>query len=393
MLSSKQSIFIVVILIACLGTIATDIYTPSISAISGYFHVKVNITQFSMAIFMISFAGSQLIYGPFSEVFGRRTPLLIGISIVFVGSLVCAFAPSIEILLLGRFIQGCGAGAGPLFRPIFRDTFTGSELSKYGSYAALVMIFLIPAAPMLGGYLQYFLGWRASFFFVSLYAMLGIVLVMFVLKETNVHHHKERARFKFIVGTFKELLSSRVFMGYAFCTFVSYGAFFSWFVTGPVLLIHNLGMTPILFGWLALFGGSVSMGLSAFINAKLVERFGVGRMLCLGWSVTFLSGVFLMGVSLFFPQSIVGVVLSAMLMVFGSTFIWPNIFSAAFTPFGHIAGYAGALYGFMQIGGGALMGSLMSFLPDKNPLPQAIVFMSSGLIAWGIYRYVVKSTA
>ena len=102
----------------------------------------------------------------FSEGIGRKIPLIGGLIIIFVGSLVCLYASTIETLLVGRFIQGIGAGAGAsLWRSIFRDSFRGDQLAKYGSYLSIFMIFIVPASPTLGGYLEEWFGWHSCFYF------------------------------------------------------------------------------------------------------------------------------------------------------------------------------------------------------------------------------------
>ena len=99
--------------------------------------------------------------------------------------------------------------------------------------------FIVPAAPMLGGYLQTYFGWRSSFLFMILYALATVFIVFFLFKETSTHHHKERLSRKFFLYAFGQLLSSRVFMGYSICTFLTYGAFFAWFTASPGFVDKN----------------------------------------------------------------------------------------------------------------------------------------------------------
>src|SRR3989338_6223909 len=170
-MKSNALLFFVIVLAVCLTQLASDIYAPSLPGIASYFHTNVDLAQWSMAIYMLGVALSQLVYGPLSEGVGRKKPLLTGLIIMIVGTLICLFSPSIKVLILGRLIQGCGAGAcAALWRSIFRDLFTGEELSKYGSYLVVFIMFIIPAAPLLGGYLEEFYSWRACFAFMTLYS-------------------------------------------------------------------------------------------------------------------------------------------------------------------------------------------------------------------------------
>jgi len=331
-----------------------------------------------------------LFYGPLSDGIGRKPPLLVGLVITTLGSLICLTAPTITILIFGRFIQGIGAGAGAsLWRSIFRDRFKGELLAKYGSYLSIIGTFIVPAAPTLGGYLQTYGGWRSNFIFLLGYSLVAFTTVALIFKETSVHHHKDRMTFRFYKESFGQLLKSPIFMGYAFCTFLTYGAFFSWFVVGPVLLIKIIGLTPVEFGWITLLVGGSSMATASIVNGRMVTRVGSHFMLRLGWFLMILSGSLMVGLHLLYGINTSIIVCPIILFYFGATLIWPSVFAGAFAPFGKIAGYAGALYSFMQIGGAAVMGAFVALLPDTNQAPLGLIFISCPALAWIIFEKVV----
>lgn len=390
-MNSQKMLFLLLIFIGCSAQIASDIYAPSLPAIAQSLHVSIAEVQFSMAIYMLGLALSQLIYGPLSEGLGRKIPLLIGLSILFLGDLISLFAPTIQLLIIGRLVQGCGAGAcSALWRSIFRDRFQGDELAKYGSYFSIFVTFIVPAAPVLGGYLQEYMHWRANFAFLALYALATLLMVLIGFKETSQYHQLERLKPQYIIHAYKHIFSNRIFMGYTACTFLCYGAFFSWFAVGPVLLIHNVGISPIAFGWLTLFGGGLATALGGFVNGKWVMRFGRHRMLRIGFTIMFIAGVSLIFFPYLWGMQILTIILPMVLFYFGVSFIWPNAFAGAFGPFGSMAGYAGALYGFMQISGASVMGMLVSYLPHQNPMPLALVFMCTALFASLIFETIVR---
>ena len=179
-------------------------------------------------------------------------------------------------------------------------------------------------------------------------------------------------------------------MGYCIACLISYGAFFAWFVTGPVLLIHVLKMSPVTFGWITFFGGGLAMFCAGLVNARLVGKFGIKFMLQLGWSLMIASGIIMLTGNFLFGMNVIAIVAPIVIFYFASTLLWANIFAAAFSPFGHIAGYAGSVYGFMQISGAGLLAALMAHLPDHNQLPLAIVMIAAPALALIIYRTVVK---
>ncbi len=387
-MTNKRKLFLIIILIGCLAAVSSDIYAPALPSIADSLGAHVNFAQWSMVIFMLGMAISQLVYGPLSEGIGRRRPLLIGMSIMMLGTIVCFFAPNITVLILGRLLQGLGAGASAtLWRSIFRDTYEGAELAKYGSYLAIFITFIIPAAPTLGGYLDQYFGWRSIFIFILIYTCAAIITVFFAYKETSKHHHLDRLKPRFITKTFACMLSSRVFMGYTLCAFLSFGAFFSWFTAGPVLLIKYVGISPVEFGWLTFIGGGAMTFLAGLTNGKLVSKLGIPFMLRSGFTIMFIAGCLMLILYFTLGVTTASVITPVFIFYFGVMLVFPNTFASAFAPFGKIAGYAGALYGFIQTSGAFVIGGLVSHLPDTNQLPLAFIFMIAPIIAWGVFEF------
>lgn len=389
-MNSNKLFFTILLLVSCLGQIASDIYAPSLPAIAHELHSPISHVQWSMAIYMLGMSLSQLIYGPLSDGLGRRIPLLTGLLIVLFGSIVCLFAPNIKILIAGRLIEGCGAGASAtLWRSIFRDKYQGEQLAKYGSFLAIFYTFIIPASPTLGGYLQEYFGWRSNFVFLILYTLITLLLVLISFQETSQHHHHSRLNTQFITQSFKEIFTHRQFVAYTLCSFFSYGAFFCWFNTGPVLLIHIIGVSPVAFGWITFLGGGSAIALSSYINGKIVSRFGMQNLLQVGLLIMFAAGSIMLLGKLIFGITLLAITVPMVVFYFGVTFIWPNAFSSAITPFGKIAGYAGAAYGFTQIAGAFVIGTIASYLPTSNQIPLALIFMTAPLLSWLILKMFI----
>lgn len=380
----------IMILVACLTGFTSDIYTPSFLKMAEELNAPLDQIQRTMTIFMLGVSISQLIYGPWSEIVGRRMPLLTGLIIMLIGSITCLYATNITVLLTGRFIQGTGAGAcSSLWRSIFRDTFNSTQIAKYGGYLGTIMVFIVAGAPALGGYLEEYFRWQASFLAITVYSLTTLLLAGFLFKETSLHHHKDRFNISFFKDAFKQLLTSPIFMGYGFCVFLTYGAFFSWFVMGSILLINNLGVAPATFGLINLFLGGLAMAIGGFFNGKMVGHFGHYSMLRLGWSIIFSAGIFMMIWSFLYGQTLFSILFCIFIFLFGTTLIWPNSFAGAFAPFGTIAGCAGTLYSFMQLGGGVSISWISSFLPTDNPYSLPIIFILTSITAWVIFEQIV----
>ena len=275
-----------------------------------------------------------------------------------------------------------------MWRSIFRDVFTGEDLAKYGSYFTAMVTFVVPAAPTLGGYLQQYIGWRATFAFLTLYVITALYVVIVHYRETSQHHHYFRLKPQFVYQAFLHLFSSRIFLGYTISVLLSYGAFFAWFTIGPVLLIHFADLSPAQFGLLNLISGGFGMGLGGLMNARLVKRCGTHAMLQFGWGMMLISGAGMLAIYIALGIDIVGIMLCLFLFYFGTVFIWPNAFACVMTPFGKIAGYTGACYSALQLGGGALVSAIAAHIPAHTPVPFAIIILVCTSGAWAVYRCV-----
>ena len=386
----KNHIFLTVILIACITGFSSDIYTPSMEAIAKSLNTSISNIQRSMSLFMVAVAISQLIYGPLSEVYGRKKPLILGSFFTFLGSILCIFAPNIELLFLGRIMQGLGCGSfSALWRPIFRDVLTPNQIAIYGGYVGIAMVFIVGFAPTLGGYLEFFFHWKGSFIIIAAYSILLFFLISFLLPETNIHHKRERLKFYFFKKSFLELLKSPLFMGYSFCVFLTYGSFFSWFVVSPKVLMVSYNLTPQEFGLTSLFISASSMSLAGIFNAKILKIKNKHFMLNLGWSLIFISG-FIFFLSQYLQiNNLYQVITYGFIFLFGSTLIWPNSFSGAFAPFGHIAGYASALYSFMQLLGGSVISFFITLLNLESLISLSLTLIITSLMSFLFFNLLI----
>ncbi len=379
--------FFIIILFGCFGSIGSDIYTASVGNVIHTFHTSAELVKWSVSIYMLGMALLLLPYGILSEAFGRKKPLLAGIGVALVGTVICIFAPSIHWLLLGRFVQGVGAGAcACMWRAVFRDCYRGDDLSKYGSYFAMVIVFIIPAAPLLGGYLQYFFSFRANFVFIALYALLMLFLIIVYLDETHLSMNRQSLKFTRIIHNIKKLVTTRAFIVNCLCVFITYGAFFAWFVAGPVLMIHHMHISPIHYGWINFIIGAIGIYSASQFNSSFVKKFGMKKILRLGWCLTMVSGVFMLLWYFAFGLNLTGLLIPLIFFYVGTSLVWPNTFALAFEPIGKIAGYAGAFYASLQLAGGGFFGAVMAHLPSDSPIYIGLLFIFAPVLAWIVFE-------
>lgn len=362
----KTHLFGIILLLSSLGQVAADLYLPSLPSIAGNLAVSVNWAQFTISIYMYGFACSQLIYGPISDGIGRRKPLLIGYALFFIGSIFCVKAPTISWLIFGRFLQGLGAGSGiTLSRAILRDLFHGVKLAQYSSHLALGNIVIMASAPLLGGYLQDFFGWRASFVALGISTLLMLVLITAFLPETNQHQHVDHLKPKQLFNNVSILLKNKTFLGFGAIIFLIYAGIMAWLTLGVVLFESGFGLTAVEFGWIAA-GNGAAYAMGSLLNSRLLLKFNMEVMICFGMLMMLLGSLsMLISVGLPFHCYLSAFVPLA-LFTFGTSMVFPSAFAKALTPFPKIAGIAGSLFGFLQIAGGALTSTLLAYFSANS---------------------------
>lgn len=389
--------FIFLFLLSCMGQIASDVYLPALPTIRHIFHVSVHTIQLSVALFMYGFAVSHLVYGPISDGIGRKKPLIFGIVITLIGTLFCEYAHNIMVFLVGRFLQGAGAGAAAaLFRSILRDVYSGNRLAKVGSFLGISRVVLLSCSPLIGGYILHFFGWRACFTFLLLYSGLCLIGSLTILKETNKYQHLNKNDIRNILKNIKTLITHRIFMGYTICIMLTFGGILAWLTSLPIILQEVVGLTPIQFGWVSAMAG-MFFAVGGFINAMLVERFGLDSMLKIGLGIMLLGGIIMLWFGLLGKINAVVIMIPVVTYIIGSSMIFSNAYAGAFHPFPKMAGTAGAVFGFLQILGGAISSMLMAFAHAYNQIPLSIALIASSLIAFVVIvictrGYVIENT-
>ena len=366
-------------LLSCLGQISSDLYLPALPVIRTLFNTTARYLQFTIAVFMVGFAVSHLIYGPVSDTIGRKKPLIIGVAICFLGTLLCRFSNNIQWMIIGRLLQGAGAGAGSaLFLSILRDVYDGNKLAKISSFLGISRVILLASAPLIGSYLLHFFNWRACFTFLLFYTGICGLAALFIYQETNTHQQKINVQQT--LCNYKNLLTHASFMSYAFCVTLAFSGILAWLTTLPFLLQDVVGLTPVQFGWVCTIAGLFFI-VGGFINAMIVERYGLQKMLLIGLAVMLSGSLIMLLLGFAGHVTVLAIMLPVFIYIIGCSLVFSNAYAGAMEAFPNIAGTAGALFGFLQILGGAISSFLMSLFENYNQIPLAIVLMASALIA------------
>jgi DHA1 family 2-module integral membrane pump EmrD-like MFS transporter len=383
---SPMLIFVVLMLMVLMQT-TTDQYIPSLPAITKVFNSSKAAIQMTLSLFMLGLGISHIFYGPLSDKIGRKPPLIFGVGLSIFGSLCCFLAPTVWVLILGRFLQGFGIGCcSSVGRSLVRDLFTDKALAKIGSYVGIVSIFIMVASPTLGGFIQQYFGWRSNFLFLLIFGLIIWIAALKVLPETNKNLNPEATKIRVIKTNYFFLLRSKVFLGYTLCSCFACAGLVSYLTIAPFLFQDNLGLTPIEFGQLTVFiAGAIC--LSGIINSQLVMRKGVSYMVLIGAAFMILGGLSMLGFVFLGVRHILGIMIPVALFSMGAGFTFINAFAGAFHPFPQMAGTVGALYASLQDLIAALASGIIASLQVHDHCSLAIILFILGLgslAAWGL---------
>jgi DHA1 family bicyclomycin/chloramphenicol resistance-like MFS transporter len=254
------------------GPMSIDMYLPALPAIGATFHAAPGAAQATLASFFTGLAIGQIFYGPASDRWGRRWPLLGGVALYVAASAWCAFAPTLEALVAARFLQAVGGCAGQVIaRAVVRDRFGHRQSARILSQLMLVMGLAPILAPLIGGQVAALAGWRALFWILGGFgAFLGVV-VWFALPESRSPETARQARSEHPFRAYLALLKSRPLVGFTLAAAFNAGALFAYITASPGLLITTYHIPPTSFGWV--FGANAVglIGMSQ-VNAHLLRR-------------------------------------------------------------------------------------------------------------------------
>jgi DHA1 family bicyclomycin/chloramphenicol resistance-like MFS transporter len=369
--------------LAATGTLATNILLPSLPQMAASLKVTSAAVTSAITVFLAVFAVGQLVVGPTSDRYGRRSSVLTGFAVFFAGSVWCGLATDLPNLLTGRAIQAAGACAtSVLSRAIARDLFSGAALARA---MALIMIAMAAApgfSPLLGGALDHYFGWRSEFVLVAAFAALGALAYGTVLGET---HHATRTPLDplAIAKNYLGLITDRRFVVPAATVSLIMGGLFSMFAATPRVLIEAMHFTPIELG--LFFAGTVMIVFaSGMMATRLAPRYGLDRSIRGGLWVAATGSVAMLPVALYSP-SFPAFLAAMSVFLLGMGVVNPLGTAQALSPFGEKAGAASALVGFWQMMTAAIGVWLTATISHEAMFALGVVLTVFSLVAVGLY--------
>ena len=363
--------------LTALGPLAIDAYLPALPTIERELGTSTGAVQLTLSAYFLGLAGGQLLWGPIADRRGRRRPLLFGLVLYALGSLLAALAPRIEVLIAARALQALGGSAGVVVvRAVVRDRWAGREGAQMMSLIVLVMGAAPILAPTLGGAMLALGSWRSIFVLLSGVALLVLFVIHRFLPETGEPRPPER-----IVDGARRALSDRRFVAYGLATGFSLAGMFAYIAGSPFVFIEMLHLEPSAF---AIFFGvnAATYVVASQLNARLLRKRDHTAVAVVAAGLGTVIGGALLGVAVGG-----GALIPIALLVMGYTaalgFIGANTTAAALEDQHERAGLASALLGAVQFTIASLASAAVGALADGTARPMALVMVGCAAIGLG----------
>src|SRR5580704_15760235 len=374
-------------LLIAVGPLSMSLYAPAMTLLIAALHTTEHAIRATITVYLLGFAGAQLICGPLSDRFGRRPVLLICLSLYVIGSLLSAAAGSVTALIAGRFVQGIGACGGvALSRVMVVDRFAGNGAARIISLMSLILSVAPAAAPIIGGTLITMTSWRVLFVILAVY---GAVLLGLVWRfpETNERRDPRATKLRSLAVNYAMLITSRAFIGQVVLTSLAIGGFYASQTLSPFVLMGPLGLSSPVFGLV-----TASLMLSYLVGSlatnRLLRVVAMSRLVLAGALMVLAASLSLALGLRFLGLGIAEIIAPMCLWMLGFAFIMPGVTTTALALFPRNAGSASALMGCLQMGMGFVGAALCSLFGDAA---QAFATVPPAMGALGVIAYLAAN--
>jgi DHA1 family bicyclomycin/chloramphenicol resistance-like MFS transporter len=392
-MTKRKNFFLILLLgsLTALGPFSIDMYLPGFPAIAKDLHTTVARVSLSLSGFFIGISVGQLLYGPLLDRFGRKKPLYIGLMVYIISSIGCAYATSIDALIILRFIQAVGSCAAAVASiAMVRDLFPLNENAKVFALLMLVVGVSPMIAPTVGGYVTTAFGWHSVFIVLMLLGLVNLLASIFGLPDSYKPDPTISLKPRPIITNFLAVLKEPQFYTYALTGSVAFAGLFAYVAGSPLLFMDIYAVSEETYGWIFAF---LSIGLigSSQLNTLLLRKYSSEQLIFAALICQAVTGiVFLVGsINGWFglPETI------ALLFIFLGClgFASPNTSALSLAPFSKNAGSASALMGAVQMGLGTIASVGVSLFDTRSSLPMVAIMASTSLIALAILYFGRKN--
>ncbi|MFJ9839630.1 multidrug effflux MFS transporter [Kitasatospora sp. NPDC101155] len=373
--------------LTALGPLTTDLYLPGLPAIAEDLAAEPAAVQLTLTFSMFGVAAGQLLFGPLSDRFGRRPPLLAGLVVYTVSSVVCVLAPNLSVLIAARFVQGAAGSAGLVIgRAVARDRFQGVAMLRFLASIALISGLAPILAPIVGAQLLRFTSWRGTFGALTALGLLLTLAAFGALRETLPPQARNGGGAGAALRTMGRLLRRLPFLGLALTSSLSFGALFGYISGSSTVLQHVYQVSPQTYS--LLFGlNSLSIVVMTQLNGRvLAPRFTARALMLGGLATAAAAGVALVLLTTVWDFGLAGFCPPLFVLMGSLGVVLPNTAAQALSlveP--QVAGTASALLGTGNFLCGALVAPLSSLGGRPSAVLLAVVVLGCGVLALVAY--------
>lgn len=376
-----------VVLVGCclmLQPISTDLYLASLPGLTRSFGASVATVQLTLSVWVAAFGTMQLVAGPLSDRFGRRRVLTAGLGLYIASSALCALAPTIELLVVGRLFQAIGCCAAVVVaRAIVRDVYAPAAGAKALTQASSVLAIGPIVGPILGSFLEVRFGHRAAFVTHALLACMLLAATLSRLGETNRHFDPAATRPRPLVANYLHVLRSREFLAYTLVAGASYGGLFAFISGSAFVLIRVLGVPTEQFGFG--FAFCVTGYLMGTLHCRrLLAHHSVARTLRTGALLSLASGAAMAALASARVDHWAAVIGPAFGFLFAHGINFPCGQAACVAPFPRHAGAAAGMFGFLVMAVAAATGTWIGSAHDGTVRPLAYTMAAFSVVVFAV---------
>ncbi|MFI6444008.1 multidrug effflux MFS transporter [Kitasatospora sp. NPDC050543] len=376
--------------LVALGPLTTDLYLPALPALTVDLHARPAAAQLTLTSSLFGVAAGQLLFGPLSDRFGRRRPLLVGLAVYFAATTLCVVAGSMPVLIAGRFAQGAAGAAGLVIsRAIARDRYEGVAVLRFLASISLISGLAPILAPMIGAQLLRVTSWRGTFGALAALGALLAVTAVLGLRETLPPGLRQRGGLATTLRAMGGLLHNVRFLGFVLTSTFAFGALFGYISGSSVVLQQVYGVSPQTYG--LLFGlNSIALVSVTQINGRwLAQRFTAHGLMAAGLGAAVAAGVALVLVTAVWDPGLAGASAALFVLTGSMGVILPNSAAQALTMVApQSAGSASALLGVGMFLFGAVVAPLSSAAGHPSAVLLGVVVLGSALASAGTYLWL-----
>jgi MFS transporter, DHA1 family, multidrug resistance protein len=373
-----------------LGPLSIDLYLPALPELTDDLSASPSSVQLTLTGMLVGLGLGQLLIGPLTDIYGRRRPLLVGISVNIVTALLCAVAPSIVVLDLLRVLQGVGAAAASVVAmAVVRDLFTGRAAAAVISRLVMVMGLAPVLAPSLGSAVLEVGSWRTVFLVLAGLGVLLVALAAVALKETLPPERRAAPGLRTTLQGYGILLRDPTLVGFMMVASLTMAAVFAYVSGASFVMQDGFGLDERTFG--LVFGvGAVGLIVSSQVNVALLRRYNPGTILSTALAIAAVAGVVLLLNAVTGVGGLLGILVPIWVVLAMVALCGPNATALALADHGERAGAAAALLGAAQFATGAVIAPLTGLGEPGSPVPMAATIAGGLFLAALLVRLVLR---